>query len=649
MSRHRNIRRAAYSFDEDYDDYYEEEEDDHHGHFQEGQLYSANDACAAAPGKGTENGGGGDALAQAVVIDEVKRMLGPNGSSLSKDAVEAAVREANFDPEVAQAILLSILSSPPPVPPVPTPAVPVAPAMPPPGLGPMEIGASGKLVPAGAILVAPSDQVEASSSPASSKRGTERSPARSAVTKVERSPTRGSPTRAGIMQSIIAMDDEGKEDSESDGDTPAGKQRLSLVVVGHVDAGKSTLLGQVLVQVGHVSKRALDKQERQAREQGKASFYLAWLMDEDEEERAHGVTIEIAEKYIETETKLLTLLDAPGHRDFIPNMISGASAADVAVLVIAATPGEFESGFDSNGQTKEHAVLIKALGVNQLVVAVNKLDLTVPTWSKIRFQEVKGIMSAFLREVGFKPNKLRFVPLSGLTGDNVKKLEPSCPLSKWYDGPTLLEAMDAFTAAPRATTKPMRMTCSDVSPTGKGLLVTGRLIQGRVRPNEKVLVMPVGDVATVQRVSRNGAQAMKGQAGDNVELALLGVDVNQLAVGNCLCKGRTPVPVAQKFTAQIATLPAMELPIIKGTQFSLHMHSLDVAVHCSKLVAITDTAGEVQRLKPRCIPADTIAHIVLTAEKPICVERYGDCRTLGRFVLRQKGVSAAVGFVLSIY
>ncbi|CAN0226470.1 unnamed protein product, partial [Ectocarpus fasciculatus] len=280
-----------------------------------------------------------------------------------------------------------------------------------------------------------------------------------------------SPTGGGIFapspqQSAAAAAAAAAMD-ESDDAQAGGKERLAMVVIGHVDAGKSTLMGQVLVQMGQVTQRALHKQEKEAREAGKASFFLAWVMDEDQEERAHGVTIEVAQKHIETETKLVTLLDAPGHRDFIPKMISGASAADAAVLVVPAAVGEFESGFQANGQTKEHAMLAKALGVNQLLVVVNKLDATDPPWSEARYEAVKAEVGPFLARTGFRPKKVRFLPASGLSAENVSKRTEGGPLSSWYDGPTLLEAIDSFQAAPRATDKAFRMCVADVTSSGK--------------------------------------------------------------------------------------------------------------------------------------------------------------------------------------
>jgi hypothetical protein len=232
------------------------------------------------------------------------------------------------------------------------------------------------------------------------------------------------------------------------------RSRLAMVVLGHVDAGKSTLMGQVLLQLGHVQKRTIAKYQKQASDVGKSSFALAWVMDEDDSERERGVTMEVGTKYIATPRHDFILLDAPGHSDFIPAMITGAAVADVGLLVIAATTGEFEAGFNtsstnskSGGQTKEHIVLARGLGVSQLIVAVNKLDAV--DWSQQRYEEIQSKLQPFLETNGFAPKRVRFLPISGLTGTNVKEQPVEERLTTWYSGPTLLEAMDGFVPAQR--------------------------------------------------------------------------------------------------------------------------------------------------------------------------------------------------------
>eukprot|EP00499_Haloplacidia_sp_CaronLabIsolate_P001296 CAMPEP_0196799166 /NCGR_PEP_ID=MMETSP1104-20130614/39504_1 /TAXON_ID=33652 /ORGANISM="Cafeteria sp., Strain Caron Lab Isolate" /LENGTH=515 /DNA_ID=CAMNT_0042169575 /DNA_START=1 /DNA_END=1545 /DNA_ORIENTATION=- len=242
-------------------------------------------------------------------------------------------------------------------------------------------------------------------------------------------------------------------------DKAAGKDRLNLVVVGHVDAGKSTLMGHLLLKLGQVSDRAMHKFQKEAREAGKASFAFAWVLDEHAEERSRGVTIDVAVNEFETERRAVTLLDAPGHRDFIPNMITGAAQADAAVLVVPATTNEFETAFQEGGQTREHAVLVRSLGVAQMVVAVNKMDTV--DWSRARFEEIVAQVGPFLHSCGFRPDRLSFVPVSGLTGDNLASRGPAA-LSAWHSGACLAEAIDTFQPAVRPVRKPLRAVVSDV-------------------------------------------------------------------------------------------------------------------------------------------------------------------------------------------
>lgn len=215
------------------------------------------------------------------------------------------------------------------------------------------------------------------------------------------------------------------------------KQKLNVVIVGHVDAGKSTLMGHLLCDLNYVSQRTLQKFEHESKKIGKQSFMYAWVLDETDEERSRGITMDVGNSHFETEHKMVTILDAPGHRDFIPNMITGATQADVAILVVDATTGEFESGFESGGQTREHALLVKALGIKQLCVAVNKLDTS--NWSKERFDQIVDKLKTFLKQAGYKAAHVTYVPCSGLTGENLVKPITDENLKAWYNGPTIVQ------------------------------------------------------------------------------------------------------------------------------------------------------------------------------------------------------------------
>lgn len=330
------------------------------------------------------------------------------------------------------------------------------------------------------------------------------------------------------------------------------KDLINLVVVGHVDSGKSTLMGHLLVELGQVSSRVMHKYEQESRKLGKQSFAYAWVLDETAEERNRGITMDVGQNYFETKHKSVRLLDAPGHRDFIPNMISGAYQADVAVMVVNATTGEFEAGFDAGGQTREHAVLVRSLGVNQLIVAVNKLDTV--DWSQDRFDFIVDKMKQFLKSsVGYRDGAdVSYIPVSGLTGENLSK-NTGIP---WYKGPTLVEAIDALKPPPRLIEKPFRMAASDVFKpnTGSGIAVAGRVEVGLVMVNDKVLVQPLNEIATVKSLENaEGVPIFEGIAfaGEHVSLVLTGVDGTAVAPGSVVVDPAVPLPVTKHFRAKV--------------------------------------------------------------------------------------------------
>ncbi|PIO27823.1 hypothetical protein AB205_0148930 [Aquarana catesbeiana] len=276
-----------------------------------------------------------------------------------------------------------------------------------------------------------------------------------------------------------------------------GKQLLNLVVIGHVDAGKSTLMGHLLYLLGHVNKRTMHKYEQESKKAGKASFAYAWVLDETGEERQRGVTMDVGMTKFETKSKVITLMDAPGHKDFIPNMITGAAQADVAALVVDASRGEFEAGFEAGGQTREHALLVRSLGVTQLAVAVNKMDQV--NWQQDRFREVTSKLGHFLKQAGFKDSDVFYVPTSGLSGENLAKCSQIPDLTSWYKGPCLIDQIDSFKAPQRSTDKPFRLCASDVfKDQGSGFCVTGKIEAGYIQTGDRILAMPPNETCTVK-------------------------------------------------------------------------------------------------------------------------------------------------------
>ncbi len=437
-------------------------------------------------------------------------------------------------------------------------------------------------------------------------------------------------------------------------DLKSQKSRLAMVVLGHVDAGKSTLMGQVMVQLGYVARRAVQKYQKQATELGKASFALAWIMDEDEAERERGVTMDIATKSISTPFHDFVILDAPGHADFVPSMITGAAAADVGIVVVAATAGEFEVGFDGGGQTREHIILARGLGVSQIIVAINKLDAV--DWDEQRFLEIQAAMKPFLLECGFLSKSLKFVPISGLTGANVKLRDGADKLYSWYKGLTLLEAMDKFHPAQRNIDKPLRIVVNDVYTEGnKGVSLRCRVVQGVLQVGEKVVALPVGDEALVSKIE-HGSSATESHykyamAGDTTEINLLGIDVARLSRGSIICHPHMELrpPLERKVKARILVMERLTVPLIRGAQVLFHMHSIDVPMVLSKLLtSVHPKTKNSLKEKPRVLSAGVSATVEMTFAEKIVVEAYTECRSLGRFVLRRGGETVAIGIVEAV-
>jgi len=457
------------------------------------------------------------------------------------------------------------------------------------------------------------------------------------------------------------------------------KDLLNLVVVGHVDSGKSTLMGHLLVELGQVSSRVMHKYETESRKVGKGSFAYAWVLDETNEERERGITMDVGHSAFQTKTKSVTLLDAPGHKDFIPNMISGAYQADVAILVVNATRGEFEAGFDQGGQTREHALLVRSLGVSQLIIAVNKLDTI--DWSKERFDEILAKLGKFLKtQVGFKDSDISYVPVSGLTGANLNERNISNQghsqkedddkrqlLYDWYTGPSLIQAIDNLRSPPRLIEKPFRMSISDIfKPTSGGaggFCAAGRIETGYIQKSDTVLIAPLNEYATVKSVSLDNALPSSTNqglncafAGDHVSLTLAGtgsgsstLDPANLALGMIVCDPSQPVKVSKHFAAKLVVLN-VETPITKGFACVLHYGGVTEAAVLKKLIAqVSKGTGEILKRKPRILAKNSSAQVEITTETPVCIETYAESKELGRFMLRAGGKTIAAGMITDIY
>ncbi|CAF1576324.1 unnamed protein product [Rotaria magnacalcarata] len=442
-----------------------------------------------------------------------------------------------------------------------------------------------------------------------------------------------------------------------------GRDLLNLVVVGHVDAGKSTLMGHLLVKLKVVDDRAMHRNRTEAARLGKDSFSFAFVLDESEEERSRGVTMDIAQAQFKTKTKIVNLVDAPGHKDFIPNMINGAAQADVGILVVDSRRGEFETGFEYGGQTREHALLLRSLGVSQLICAVNKMDTI--EWSQDRFEEIVKKLSAFLKPSGYKDADVTYVPVSGWTGENL--ITPNNPPLSWYNkdestsnttvngvihGATLVDLIDRLKPPERPISKPFRFCISDIyRATGVGagtVSIAGRIECGGVEVNERAILRPSNDQVTIKSIQIENTNVTSAFAGDNVTLNIQGVDPTHLFIGNVVCDPEYPIPCATVIQARIIIFN-ISVPIIPGTPAVFHFKSMQEQAKIMTLVEELDRlTGELKRRNPRLLPKNSSGVIELVLHRQICCELYSDVKELGRFMLRQSGLTMAAGIITRI-
>uniref|UniRef100_A0A8C8GYD4 Tr-type G domain-containing protein n=1 Tax=Oncorhynchus tshawytscha TaxID=74940 RepID=A0A8C8GYD4_ONCTS len=398
------------------------------------------------------------------------------------------------------------------------------------------------------------------------------------------------------------------------------KEHVNVVFIGHVDAGKSTIGGQIMYLTGMVEKRTLEKYEREAKEKNRETWYLSWALDTNQEERDKGKTVEVGRAYFETEKKHFTILDAPGHKSFVPNMIGGASQADLAVLVISARKGEFETGFEKGGQTREHAMLAKTAGVKHLIVLVNKMDDPTVNWSLERYEECKEKLVPFLKKVGFNPKKdIYFMPCSGLTGANLKEPIEECT---WY------------------TLKNPSLTC--LLPfiyTDLKWIYTMIHVMCYPHPQHTVEVLSLlsDEVETDEAVP-----------GENLKLRLKGIEEEEILPGFILCNAENLCHSGRTFDAQIVIIEHKSI-ICPGYNAVLHIHTCIEEVQITALICLVDKkTGEKSKTRPRFVKQDQVCIARLRCAGTICLETFKDFPQMGRFTLRDEGKTIAIGKVLKL-
>ena len=417
------------------------------------------------------------------------------------------------------------------------------------------------------------------------------------------------------------------------------KPHINVVFVGHVDHGKSTTIGRLFYDAGVIDEQAMRKLKEKAEELGKGGFEFAFVMDNLKEERESGVTIDLSHKKFVGQKFEFTIIDAPGHKDFIKNMITGASQADVAFLVVAANDGIM-------AQTKEHMFLCRTLNVQQICIAINKMDMV--NYTEKRFNEVKEEVTKLLKTVGYKVDLVQFIPISSLMGENVVKKSTHMPL---YNGPTLVEQLDRFIEPEKPITLPLRLPIQDVfNITGVGVVPVGRVETGVMKIGDKVTVVPAregagvsGDVKTIEM---HHEQIQEAIPGDNVGFSVRGISKKDIARGDVLGKSDNVPPVVIEFTAQIVVLNHPSVLTVGYTPV-FHIHTAQVACQFIELVKKLDPAtGQTIEEHPQMLRNGDAAVVKIKPTKPLVIERNKDIPQMSRFAIRDAGSTVAAGMCI---
>ncbi|KAG0357158.1 translation termination factor GTPase eRF3 [Podila minutissima] len=428
-----------------------------------------------------------------------------------------------------------------------------------------------------------------------------------------------------------------------------GKEHMNVIFIGHVDAGKSTMGGRILEASGMIDKRTLEKYEKDAKEAGRDSWYLSWALDTNAEERAKGKTVECGRAYFETDIRRYTILDAPGHKTYVPSMIGGAAQADAAVLVISARKGEFETGFENGGQTREHAQLAKSGGVNKLIVVINKMDDPTVQWSKERYDECVSKLSPFLKANGYNmKTDVVFMPVSGYTGANIKKgIDPKD--ATWYKGPSLLDYLDSLKIADRKLSAPLRMPISEKYK-DMGTVVVGKIEAGSIKKGATLLMMPNSIKVEVASIFNELEEEIAAAAvGDNIRLRLRGIEEEDIMIGFVLCSPKSPIHVTSKFEAALGILDHRNI-ICAGYTAVLHIHNAIEEITLSAMIHLIDKkTGRKSKRPPQFLKKGQQGIVMIETSGPICLETFADAPRLGRFTLRDEGKTIAIGKVTKLH
>lgn len=424
------------------------------------------------------------------------------------------------------------------------------------------------------------------------------------------------------------------------------KPHLNLIIIGHVDHGKSTSIGHLFYDAGAISEKVIKDFEAEAKALGKESFKYAWVLDKLKEERERGVTIDLAFYKLESDKYFFTVIDSPGHRDFVKNMVTGASQADGCVLFISAKRGEYEAGTNPGGQTREHAFLAKTLGVNQIVVAINKMDDSSVNWSQERYEEVKDGMTRLLKMVGYNTDKINFVPTSGWTGDNLYKKSEKMP---WYKGPTIFEALDTFEVPEKPIGKPLRIPVQEVySIRGVGTVPVGKIETGTLKMNDEIIFMPTGEKGKINSIETHYNRLESASAGDNIGFNVKGVPRDKVKRGDVAGHLNNPPKVAKAFKGRIFIIHH-PTAVAAGYTPVAHIHTAQIAVRFDQLLAKLDPrTGQVLEQNPGYLRTGDAAIVRFVPLQPLACEKFTDFPQLGRFALRDMGTTIGAGIIMEV-
>jgi elongation factor 1-alpha len=417
----------------------------------------------------------------------------------------------------------------------------------------------------------------------------------------------------------------------------AEKPHMNLVFIGHVDHGKSTLVGRLLYDLGEVSEQDMKNLKAAAEKAGKGTFEFAWVMDRLKEERERGLTIDIAHKKFQTSKNYFTIIDAPGHRDFVKNMITGASQADAAVLVVDVKDGV-------QPQTKEHAFLAKTLGIDQLIVVINKLDAV--KYDEAAYKKTLEAVQNLLKSIGYKVGEIPFIPTSAYMGDNVKEKSSNTP---YYKGDTILVELDKLKPPEKPTGKPLRLPVQDVyTITGVGTVPVGRVETGVLKPGDKIIFMPANVSGEVKTIEMHHEQLPKAEPGDNVGFNVRGIGKNDVKRGDVVGHADNPPTVAEEFTARIVILQHPSA-ITVGYTPVFHIHTAQIACQFTELVSKLDPkTGAVKEEKPEFLKTGDVAVVKIKPTRPMVVEGSEQFPQLGRFAVRDMGQTVSAGMVIEV-